>query len=424
MQGKDICTYQKCTGCFACANICPKSCITLKEDKYGEIHPTVDQNLCVDCKMCQKTCPNNRSLNFHYPEKCYAAWITDSEKRKICASGGIGTEFSEYVIKQGGVIFGSRYDKSLNPVIAWTDQLSELEHFKGSRYVQSKVGYETYKQVKKFLLSGRLVLFIATPCQIAGLYSFLKKVYDNLFTVDLICHGVSPTIYLQQEISYLQRKYSLSGIADIRFRGNDGNNFRLTLWNEARQKLFPRNNYCQKIFDEDFLEDCYLKGFLKGVSLRENCYTCNYARPERISDLTIGDFIGLGAKIPFLYPKDNVSSITANTEKGYDLLMNVSKNNGELKIVEREYKERLTYRPSLMEPFQRDERNAEFRKQFTLLGFPQAIRLVLNKEIKKEYRSMLLHRLHPKHIAKVCVKLMIGGNGVIRIKKIIGRSVY
>jgi len=422
MRGKDICTYSKCTGCFACANICPKNCITLKNDKYGEIHPVVDQNLCIDCKICQKTCPNNRCFEFKYPKKCYAAWITDTEKRKICASGGIGTEFSEYVIKQGGVIFGSRYDENLNPIITWTNLLSELKHFKGSRYVQSKIGNETYKQVKKFLLTGRLVLFIATPCQIAGLYGFLKKSYENLITVDLICHGVSPTIYFQQEISYLKQKYSLLDIADARFRGNDGNNFCLTLWNEARQKLFPRNNYLQKIFQTDEKEQYYIKGFLTGTSLRENCYTCSYARPERISDLTIGDFIGLGAKMPFIYSKGNVSSITTNTQKGYGFLMKVSKDNNELKIVERDYKERLAYRPSLMEPFKRDERNAEFRKQFTLFGFPQAIRLVFGNEIKKEYHSMLLHRLYPNHIAKLCIMRILGKTGIIWVKKLLNKQ--
>ena len=391
MQGKDICNYNKCTGCFACANICPKACISLDEDKYGEIHPVVNQDICIDCKLCQKTCPNNRDLEFNYPSHCYAAWITNEQKRKICASGGIGTVFSEHVIKHGGVIFGSMYDKDLNPIITWTDKLEDLEYYKGSRYVQSKVGGDTYKQAKKFLNEGRQVLYIGTPCQIAGLYGFLKKPYDNLVTVDLICHGVSPTTYLKQEIAYLSDKFCLKGIADARFRGNDGNNYRLTLWNKARRKLFPRNNYRQKIFDEDFLDDCYLQGFLKGISLRENCYSCNYARPERISDITIGDFIGLGTKSPFNFPKANVSSITTNTLKGEQFLADVMQDNRELQVIQRDYEERLSYRPSLMEPFKRDERNQEFRSLLLKEKFPVAIREVLKNEMKKELRRRLIH---------------------------------
>jgi coenzyme F420-reducing hydrogenase beta subunit len=286
MQGNNICSYNKCTGCYACANVCPKRCISLKEDKYGEIHPEVDQNLCIDCKLCQNTCPNNRDIIFNYPSHCYAAWISNQQKRSICASGGIGTAFSEYVIKKGGIVFGSRYDEELNPIITWTDKLEDLERYKGSRYVQSRVGNETYRMVKEFLIAGKFVLYIGTPCQIAGLGGYLKKSYENLITIDLICHGVSPDIYLKQEVAYLVNKYHIKGVSDIRFRGNDGNNFRLTLWNKDRRKLFPKNNYRQKIFDIDFLDDCYLQGFLKGVTLRENCYACNYARPERISDLS------------------------------------------------------------------------------------------------------------------------------------------
>ena len=422
MLGKDICSYNKCTGCFACANACPKSCISLVEDEYGEIHPKVDTDACIDCKLCQKTCPNNREIAFRYPSHCYAAWITNKEKRKICASGGIGTELSEFIIKHGGIIFGSRYDEQLNPIITWTDSITELERFKGSRYVQSKVGEETYKQVKEFLRTGKQVLYIGTPCQIAGLYGFLKKSYDNLITVDLICHGVSPSIYLKEEVEYLTEKYGLKNVSDIRFRGNDGNNYRLTLWNKARRKLFPRNNYRQKIFDEDFLDDYYIKGFLKGVSLRENCYSCNYARPERISDLTIGDFIGLGNKEPFPYPKGNVSSITTNTLKGYDFLMKVAEGNEEFKIIERNYEERLAYRPSLMEPFKRDKHNPEFRKEYKEYGFSTAIRNVLSKELSKEYHSLLLRRLRPDRLTKSCIKMLIGKKGVASIKKIIGKK--
>ena len=160
------------------------------------------------------------------------------------------------------------------------------------------------------------MLFIGTPCQIAGLKSFLRKEYQNLITVDLICHGVCPTRYFTEEVDYLSNKFKLKDISDARFRGNDGNNFRLTLWNKARRKLFPRDNYREKLLRLSESQQFYIWGFLLGVTLRENCYACKYARPERISDITIGDFIGLGKEVPFDYPKANVSSVTINTEKG------------------------------------------------------------------------------------------------------------
>ena len=230
MLGKDICNYTECTGCYACANVCPKRCISLKDDKFGEIHPVVDQNACIDCKLCQKTCPNNRERKYSYPNHCYAAWLDNKKEREICASGGIATIISKYILGKGGILFGSRYDQLLNPVITWTDQLKDIEAYKGSRYVQSKVGNDTFRQVKNFLSEGEPVVYIGTPCQISGLYAFLRKPYEKLVTVDLICHGVSPTTYFKQEIDYLSKKFNLTGISDARFRGNDGNNY--------RQKIF------------------------------------------------------------------------------------------------------------------------------------------------------------------------------------------
>lgn len=421
MLGKDICNYTECTGCYACANVCPKRCISLKDDKFGEIHPVVDQNACIDCKLCQKTCPNNRERKYSYPNHCYAAWLDNKKEREICASGGIATIISKYILGKGGVLFGSRYDQLLNPVITWTDQLKDIEAYKGSRYVQSKVGNDTFRQVKQFLSEGKPVVYIGTPCQISGLYAFLRKPYEKLVTVDLICHGVSPTTYFKQEIDYLSKKFNLTGISDARFRGNDGNNFRLTLWNKDRRKLFPKNNYRQKIFDVCYLDDYYIQGFLKGVSLRENCYSCKYARPDRISDITIGDFIGLGKKIPFEYhTQSNISSITTNTQKGYDLLMSIKAACQQLILVERDYKERLEYKPSLVEPFKRDPRNQMFRKLYTAEGFSKAIRLVMESELHEEYHKRLKSCIQPKTFIKNNIKWILGKKGTEMLKKIKG----
>ena len=399
----EICPHNECTGCYACANVCPKRCISLKDDKFGEIHPVVDQNACIDCKLCQKTCPNNRERKYSYPNHCYAAWLDNKKEREICASGGIATIISKYILGKGGVLFGSRYDQLLNPVITWTDQLKDIEAYKGSRYVQSKVGNDTFRQVKQFLSEGKPVVFIGTPCQISGLYAFLRKPYEKLVTVDLICHGVSPTTYFKQEIDYLSQKFNLTGISDARFRGNDGNNYR------------------QKIFDICYLDDYYIQGFLKGVSLRENCYSCKYARPDRISDITIGDFIGLGKNVPFEYhTQANISSVTTNTQKGYDFLMSVKDACQQLVLVERAYKERLEYKPSLVEPFKCDPRNQMFRKLYSAEGFAKAIRSVMGDEIHKDYHKRLKSCIQLKMFIKDNIKRLLGKHGVEILKKIKG----
>lgn len=337
--------------------------------------------------MCKLSCPNNVELKFSYPSKCYASWIDEKEKRKICASGGIGTCMSEYVIKEGGVVFGSRYDAEMTPIMTYTENIEELEHFKGSRYVQSLVGNDTYKKVRTFLRNGRLVLFVGTPCQVAGLKTFLRKDYDNLITVDLICHGVCPTKYFKEEVAYLTEKYKLKDVADIRFRGNDGNNYR------------------EKLLHLDEAQQYYILGFLLGVSLRENCYSCNYSRPERIGDLTIGDFIGLGDTIKFAFSKKNVSSVTINTTKGNTFYNNVSDFTSSLKNVERSYKERLFYKPSLVEPFKRHPLNETFKEAYPLQGYVSSIRTALKKEMQKRKKKHFLRLiLLPWKILKKIIK--------------------
>ena len=370
----EICSYNKCTGCFACANACNKGCITLEEDKYGEIHPVVDEKKCIHCGLCKKVCPNNLKLDLNYPRHCYASWIDDEDKRKICASGGIGTIMSEFVLRyKQGVVFGTAYDSTFTPIATFTEKLEGLEKFKGSKYTQSIVGCSTFKQIKEFLMQGRFVIYIATPCQIAGLKSYLRKDYDKLITVDLICHGVSPTKYFKEELAYIckQHKIPMEKVSDVRFRGNDKNNFKFSIWN------LDSTGISKCLYSASYRKNYYLAGFLQGVSLRENCYTCNYAHPERISYITIGDFIWLGKTIPYQGKTRNVSSVTVNTPKGEIFYNEVSAMMPELINVERDYIERLAYKPSLCEPSARHQGNSKFKKLYLQEGYVSAIRKTL-----------------------------------------------
>lgn len=405
----DICEYNKCTGCSACANICNKGCISMIEDEFGEKHPKIDTEKCVECGLCIKVCPNNNVINFNYPQTCYAAWRTNKSKRSLSASGGIAAVFSEYIIeKKHGIVFGADYDDSLAPIITYTDSIEGAERFKGSKYVQSEISSDLFKNVKTFLKQGLDVLYIGTPCQVAGLLSYLQKTYEKLITIDLICHGVSPSSYLRDEISYICKKNNieLSEISNIRFRGNDSteipkwqkllgkgesNNFALTLWKSVNGKQ-------QRLFRQSKNENYYLAGFLQGVSLRENCYGCSYARPDRVSDITIGDFIGLGRTEPLPVKKEgHVSSITINTPKGRHFFDDIANSEYDLIFIEREYSERLEYRPSLMEPFHRHKLNHKFRELYKHRGYIYAIHKTLrnklfilrSKEILMYYGSLL-----------------------------------
>lgn len=368
---EQICPPDKCTACFACANICPQKCIAFSEDSLGALHPVIDQNKCIDCKLCEKTCPVNNEVPFHEPLICYAAWRTDTRKRFFSASGGIGAIFAEYVVSKEGVVFGTQYDSTFTPITSGASSKDGIEKFKGSKYVQSIVG-TAFSDIKQLLTKGSLVLYIATPCQIAGLLNYLKKPYDNLITVDLICHGVVPTSYFKEEIAYLVNKNHIDHISNISFRGN-GNKFQKSL------------NYYLTIFDGSKIVyhrraqwQYYFLGFLKGITFRENCFSCKYASPKRISDITIGDFIGLGKSIPFNGPKINTSAVIVNTEKGKDFISKVMEyGENDLNFISREYSEAVRYGPSLNAPFPRHPLTSKFRSLYYKYGYTVSIRKLL-----------------------------------------------
>lgn len=387
----EICIKEKCTGCGACANICAQESVRMFEDSYGELHPVVDEFKCIQCGLCKKVCPNNTKPVIEYPQKCYAAWLTDEVKRLKCASGGIATIMAEYVIKQGGVFFGTAYDSDFVPRVTYAESIEDIEKYKGSKYAQSIIGNDVTKKIKDFLEKNRLVLFIGTPCQIAGIRNSLRKDYQNFIAIDLICHGVCPTRYFTDEVAYITSKYKITDISDIRFRGNDGNNYCLTFWQGNRH---GNSNKDKIVYIKPRYEQPYFAGFVLGVTLRENCYACDYARPERVGDVTIGDFLRLGKTKPFPYKTKQVSVVLTNNSKGMSFYENVVNYCGDgLMSVEREYAERLVYRPSLLEPFKRHPKNEEFREKYLKQGYVRAIRSTLRFFLLKQRYNQMKRRL-------------------------------
>lgn len=385
----EICNKDKCTGCGVCASVCAHSSIRMEEDSYGELHPVVNDLNCIQCGLCKKVCPNNTEPVFSYPQKCYAAWSTDDYKRAKCASGGIATIMAEYVIKQGGVFLGTAYDSDFIPRVTYTEIIEDIEKYKGSKYAQSIMSDNILRKTKEYLNSGRLVLFVGTPCQVAGLKNFLHKEYDNLIAIDLICHGVCPTKYFTDEVAHIVSRNNIKDISDIRFRGNDGYNYKLSIW--RRNKLNVDDNETIA-YQKPRLEQPYFAGFKLGLTLRENCYTCNYARPERVGDITIGDFLKLGKTTPFPYKVKQASVVLANNIKGFSFYEKVLKDCGDGLInIEREYAERLVYRPSLLEPFKKHLKRGEFREKYIKQGFVRAIRSTLRYFLLKQ-RYMKIKR--------------------------------
>ena len=290
----------KCCGCTACVSVCPKKCISLSEDTEGFLYPVVDSVKCIDCGFCELVCPVLHPVNNGIEPLVYAAINNDESVRLQSSSGGIFTLLAESVLDRGGVVFGACFDQNWNVVHDYTETKEGLARFRGSKYVQSHVG-NSFTQVKSFLDSGREVLFSGTPCQVAGLKNYLRKPYSNLFTVDLVCHGVpSPEVwkkYLQETVcrAYGIKKKNVMNlgeyISDISFRAKDKG------WKNFTVKIIFRNG---KIEMMPFFENPYMKAFLSNLSLRPSCYACPVKLHHVQSDISLADFWGVNEINPEL----------------------------------------------------------------------------------------------------------------------------
>ena len=305
---------RQCCGCSACANACPKSCITMRENEEGFLYPQVQQELCVHCGLCEKACP---ILCPPQPEEaaCREAWgVTCKDQALLLdsSSGGLFSLLAEEVLRQGGCVFGAAFSGDFEKVkhIKVTTP-TEMGALRGSKYVQSDMN-TCYRQAKQELLSGRTVLFSGTPCQIAGLKAYLGQPCEKLICADIICHGVpSPALWR----AYLrQLEKQLGGNADFvsfRSKKNGWQKYGLLVQCGAQSYFQGR------------MQEPYLKIFIRNYCLRESCFQCFAKGSNSPSDITIGDFWGVGRIAPDLNNELGVSLALLHTEKGRALFSQV-----------------------------------------------------------------------------------------------------
>ena len=297
-----------CCGCNACASACPKQCISMRTDNEGFLYPIVNVVDCIDCGLCEKVCHELHPFEDCKPEKVYAAINKDEEIRLKSSSGGIFYLLAEKTIAEGGVVFGARFDDEWQVVMDYAETMEGVQAFMGSKYVQARMG-NAYGDAKRFLEEGRKVLFSGTPCQIAGLHHHLRKPFENLLTVDIICHGTpSPKVWelYLDEVVTTGRK----AINDVQLRnkknGWKGFNFAMN-YNENDQSvsLFSHHQ-----------ENPYMKAFLKDMILRPSCYNCQAKSGRSHSDITIADFWGINVEIPEMDDDKGTGLVLINTDKG------------------------------------------------------------------------------------------------------------
>lgn len=315
---------KNCSACGACVNICPTDSISMKSDFAGFLYPHIDESKCIKCQKCIKACNFQHENNGSEPINVYVASAKHDNILKISASGGAFAVFAEKILQEKGVVFGcamTYINKKLDCSHIMIDSVKDLPKLQGSKYVMSKTQH-TFREVKTQLETGRKVLFSGTPCQIDGLIGYLgNKKYDNLITVDIICHGVPSEKMFHDYIRTEEKKHKMSVVKfDFRSKQNGWGSFVFTEHCRTDERK-------EVVLNKFARYSSYYWLFLNGVSYRENCYSCKYADKKRISDLTIGDYWGIEKVHPELVEessafdmKKGISCILVNSENGQSFI--------------------------------------------------------------------------------------------------------
>lgn len=306
---------EHCTGCQACRVACSKNAITMQENEKGNIYPAVDEQKCINCNKCARICPELTPVKLHNKqEKVLAIWINESKERKYSTSGGASYIMARTIIERGGYFCGAVYNDG-GAEHSICNNIDELYRFQGSKYVHSNVK-DVYKEVEILLKDGKEVLFTGTPCQVAALRSFLRKEYDTLYCVDIVCHGVPNKKILGDRIKTIEQEHGKK-VIDIRFRDKQPD---------------QHNTYMKYTFEDgsslnsSFSSDPYSRSFVLNYILRNNCFNCRYSRAERCSDITIADFWGYAPqKLNFHSYRKGTSLMIVNSEKGSRLFNEIKR---------------------------------------------------------------------------------------------------
>lgn len=305
---KEIVEKKRCCGCAACYNACPVNAIIMEADEEGFAYPRI-QDHCIGCGKCRKVCP---VLECEEENICvqhgYTVQNRDAEILRESTSGGAFTAIAEYVLENGGIVYGASLDEGLSVRHISAESRDELYKFRGSKYVQSEIG-KTFAEAKGELEADRLVCFSGTPCQIEGLIRFLGKKYDNLITVDVVCRAIPSPLAFRKYIEFRKEKMNGDQICDIKFRDK--------YYGYRYSNLSIYNRKGENIYHNGIETDEWLRAFFSGICNRPSCYGCVFKKRYRVSDITLWDCFDVHRFMPEADDNRGVTKVLIHSETGY-----------------------------------------------------------------------------------------------------------
>lgn len=347
---------QLCCACGACSQACPQNAIIIKKDNKGFYYPIIDEEKCINCGICVKKCQCLSEQNIIETTKepeVYACINNDIASLKNSSSGGLAYVLGEYILEQNGVVFGAVYTDKMDIVHYKIESKENLWRIQGSKYAQSRID-TTYKQAEACLKKGCKVLFTGTPCQIGGLYYFLGKDYQELYTMDIICYGAASSGVFKDYVAW-KEEVAKGKITHINFRS------KLDRWGKSITEIvFHDRKKMLKYSDEDE----WYQTFISHVATRESCHYCKYTNLQRMSDITVGDFWGIERYKPEMEVSNGISKVLLNTNKGKELFWYISD-----RIIKEKMPLESSIRPNLVHPPKRNPNRERFFEDYCTSGF-------------------------------------------------------
>lgn len=381
----------QCAGCTACMNICPHNAINMQTDREGFFYPVTNEELCTNCGLCRKICPflNTNIISDHFTQpKVYAVKNRDDKVRMNSSSGGLFTAISDYILSNNGVIYGAAFDDQLRVCHQRAENTEKRNKFRGSKYVQSDL-QGIFKDIKADLTKGRQVLFTGTPCQTAGLNTYLHNSYENLYLCDLVCHGTPSPIIWKEHLDFMVNRYGKK-ITAYNFR---------TKWRGINVSITFEDG---KIINNKYDLLTYINIFHSHAALRPSCYNCHFTNYYRPSDITIGDFWGIEKCMPKFEDDKGVSLVLVNSSKGLELFQSINN-----KLEYRESNTKDCLQPNLCEPSKQSPLREQFWQDYWSKGFEYVLKIYGGYGVKTRVKMFIRNGLEKVGLLPIVKRILL-----------------
>lgn len=381
----------KCYGCRACEKVCHHNAITMEPDDEGFLYPILNKSLCVNCGLCKNVCPHDNDFSADEPFSVYALQHSSEDVLSGSSSGGAFSALADYVTEKNGAVCGCVFDDNFRAIHTVTENTAVIEKMKGSKYVQSDTA-NSFKEVKVRLENGQRVLFTGTPCQVDGLKRFLKKDYENLITVDLICHGVPSPLLLSEYIKATEK--NKGKITDLKFRDKLRNG-----WRSEGTVVYKMGGKKKVLTISPFKDSYYNLYYIRNSVSRMCCYSCKYATHKRVGDFTIGDYWNIPDVVPQIEYEKGVSVVFTNNEKAEKILNRIKDN---VSLYETELSSAVKGNGNLSRPSEMPEARKNIYKKITEKGYEATVK----EECNFRYVIPFIKRHLPKVLKKYLKKVI------------------